>query len=260
MNAALQALATLALALIPAAATAQDMLAEARSSYLNISGDWAAPGVSCADPADTWHFDIGGVRAGPRQFDLLGIGGGPGYVQLDLVSRRSGLRTPLAISQSGAALSVRGSGLSAVLLPCGETGAALARLDPPAPLAPLPQGDRPLPGGGPVYDEGGILPPIGEDDDGGAAAEASFAADLAGPWSRSGASCDWRLGADRIFADGEAYEVVNFSGTAQRIGIQALRDDGTPATFTVIRTGPASASVQGRVVGGSEFSAALVRC
>jgi hypothetical protein len=259
MKAALVNVLAAALALAGSAATGQDMLAEARASYANISGDWAPPGQSCADPSSTWRFRLEGVRAGPRLLDLIGIGGGPGVVRLDLVSRESGLRTPLAITQSGEALSVRGSGMSTVLLPCGTGGEAIARFDPPAPFGLAPPAG--LTGTGPVYDESGILPPLtDEGGPAGAAPEAIFAADLTGAWSRGGAACDWRLGSDRIFADGAAYEVVNFSGSADRIGIQALREDGTPATFTVIRTGPSSASVQGRVVGGQEITAALTRC
>ncbi len=251
------ALSLLAAALDGAPAAGQDMLSQARTSYASLSGAWIAPGLTCANPADTWAFGMDGVRAGSRVLDLIGIGGSPGAVRLDLVDRLTGRRTPLAVTRSGDGLSVRGSGISTVLIPCEAEDNRMVRIDPDFGLEPFPPGsglatDVPL---GPP-DPG--LPPLAEDD--GEAAEASFATELAGPWSGSAGACDWRLGSDRIFAGGEGFEVVNFSGNATRIGIQALRDDGTPATFTVTRTGPSTARVEGRIVGGSAITASLTRC
>ncbi len=238
-----------AMAGVPAAA--QDALSQARASYAGLSGAWVAPGLSCATPADTWSFGMDGVRAGGRLLDLLGIGGSPGAVRLDLLDRLTGRRTPLAVTRSGTGLAVRGSGISTVLIPCDP---ADGRLDPWTGRSTA------LPGSGLATEAppGSGLPPLTEND--AEAAEARFAAELTGPWSGSGSACDWRLGADRILADGEGFEVVNFSGNAERIGIQALRDDGTPATFTITRTGPSTARVEGSIVGGSAISASLTRC
>ncbi len=242
---------------IGAAAQAQDPLVQARETYRTMSGTWTAPGLSCADPRNTWSFGMDMVRAGDATFDLRGIGAGPGTVRLDLISRQTGLGLPLALSFAGPSLNVWGSGISAVLVPCEPGGDVFARVEPPGAITTLPldpaPGRAPEPPAAPVD-------PAGDEDAAAAAAEQRLATDLSGAWSGGDGRCTWRLSASRIFADGEAFDVVNVAGTAERIGIQALRGDGTPATFTLIRTGPDAAALRGSVAGDAAIAASLTRC
>lgn len=261
----------LAFCLVATTATAQDVLAQARSIYSNVQGEWAEPDKSCADPADTWSFGPNGVRAGLTRFNLLGIGGGGGAIRVDLVSVSSGARVPLNLMPQGEALEVTGSGIAVRLtrcidrtfareIPVPEADAEITSRsldeDPRDDLGDLGPStaelrqalDNPS-------DEMGVGPEIIED----TSAEDAFANQLAGAWASGGGACDWRLSSDRITAAGETYDVVNYSGTPDRIGVQALRSDGTPATFTVRPSGN-SAQIDGSVANGEGISASLSPC
>ena len=261
----------LAFCLVATSATAQDILAQARSIYAGVQGEWAEPDKSCADPADTWSFAPRSVRAGLTRFDLLGIGGGAGAIRVDLLSQSSGARVPLNLIPQGGTLEVTGSGIAVRLTRCIDR--AFAReTAPPEPdfgitSRPLDEDPQSAPDGfGPSTDELrqaldnpsdelGVGPEIIEDTN----AEDAFANQLAGAWASGGGACDWRLSSDRIMAAGETYDVVNFSGTPDRIGVQALRSDGTPTTFTVRPSG-AGAQIDGSVADGEGISASLSPC
>lgn len=261
----------LAFCLVATTAAAQDVLAQARSIYSGVQGEWAEPSKSCADPADTWSFGPGSVRAGFTRFDLLGIGGGGGAIRIDLVNQSSGARVPLNLMPQGQALDVTGSGIAVRLTRCIDRTFA----EETAPPEPDPgitsrslddETQDEADGFGPSTeelrqaldnpsDELGVGPEIIED----TSAEDAFANQLAGAWASGGGACDWRLSSDRITAAGETYDVVNYSGTPDRIGVQALRSDGTPATFTVRPSG-AGAQISGSVADGEGISANLSPC
>ena len=243
----------LAFCLVATSAAAQDVLAQARSTYAGLQGEWAEPSKSCTDPADTWLFNPGTVRAGLSMFDLLGIGGGGGAVRVDLVSRASGARVPLNLVPRGDVLDVTGSGIAVSLRRCDS-----AAFEPQVAMPDEGITSRPL-------DEETPSDPVATDDTPNEdvaealSAEDAFAARFTGAWSSLGGACDWRLSDSRITAAGESYDIVNYSGEPDRIGIQALRSDGTPATFTVTPSG-SGAQVSGKVAEGDDVSASLSPC
>lgn len=257
-------LLTLAAWLCATAAAAQDPLTRARAEYAGLTGDWAEAGRGCADPSGTWSFGMDTIRAGDALFDLRGIGAGPGTIRLDMVDRRTGRRLPLALSASGGRLGVRGRGVALTLLPCDR--GTLEPVRPPGtitarPLDGLPSEDDlrarlgtptvpddPLPQDGTAATETGLSP------------EDAYDTRMLGAWRGPDGSCGWRLERDRIFAEGAAYDVVNISGTAGRIGIQTLRDDGTPTTFTLTPGTGGTTGVSGSVAGEGGFDATLTRC
>ncbi|WP_375261277.1 hypothetical protein [Palleronia sp.] len=264
----------LAFCLVATTAAAQDVLAQARSTYADIQGEWAEPGKSCANPTDTWSFRPGSVRAGQSRFDLLGIGGGAGGVRVDLVSLGSGARVPLNLVPRSGMLDVTGSGIAVSLRRCLETA---QQFSPPTiedtrrddaitsrPLDEEPQSDAVE--FGPSAEDlrqalGDSSAEIGTGPDVTAetSAEDAFAARFSGAWASGAGACDWRLSEGRIMAAGESYDVVNYSGSPDRIGVQALRSDGAPATFTVTPSG-AGAKINGMVAGGDSISATLSPC
>ncbi len=260
-----------ALCLGAPAAYAQDPLALARAEYAGLTGEWAEPGRGCGDPSGTWSFGMEAVRAGDSLYDLRGIGAGPETARLDLISRRTGRRLPLAVTHIGQQLDVRGQGVAVTLVPCNalaSTGvdrpetivtrplgglpseddlrARLGALEPTEPATPT---TPPQPGTAPeAPDAAGIAP------------DAAYDARLTGSWRGADGTCGWRLGPSRIFAEGTAYEVVNFSGTAERIGIQTLREDGTPTTFTLTPGTGGAAGVTRSAPGEEQVGATLTRC
>lgn len=237
-------------------ARAQDPLARARAEYAGLTGDWARPGQGCAPGGETWSFGMETVRAGGTSFDLLGIGAGPGEIRLDLAGRLTGERRALALAPVGGILQVRGGGVWLTLLPCPEAAPEpLRRRDEVITSRPLDG----LPAEDDLRERLGGAPPAPAPADG-LSPEEIYDTRLTGAWRGADGSCGWRLGRDRIMAGGAAYDVVNFSGTAERIGIQALRDDGAPATFTLTPQGAATAAVSWSVAGESQAGATLARC
>ncbi len=258
IRSALRPLLLLALsaALSAPAARAQDALSRARADYGALAGDWVAPGGSCAARRDTWSFGPGTVRAGTTEFELLGVGAGPGTIRLDLLARAGGGRRALGLSVSGERLIVRGQGVNVMLVPCRE---APEPVRPPEvitlePLDRLPSEDalRERLGGGAPEPSAPADPDL--------SAEEAYGTRLTGAWRGGDGSCGWRLDRNRITTGGVAYDLVNFSGSAERIGIQALREDGTPATFTLTPGAGGTAGVSWAAAGEARSSDSLTRC
>ncbi len=246
----------LAALILAGPARAQDPLAAARADYDAISGEWVEPGRSCLDSSNTWTFGIEGVRAGDNRFSLMGIGAGPGTIRLDLVDPQTGRRLPLGLMRANETLRIRGSGVAVTLVPC-------ERFTPEPVLPPAPITAEPLDGpppGAPARDGAGAGDGTAGADIPDITAEAAYDTRMTGAWRGPDGTCGWRLGNTRIFADGSAYDVVNISGTADRIGVQALREDGTPATFTLVPQGAATATITRSVVGEDSAGATLTRC
>ncbi|QFU07334.1 hypothetical protein PARPLA_01143 [Rhodobacteraceae bacterium THAF1] len=252
------------LVLIPLPAAAQDALAQAAQTYRGLTGEWAEPSKNCADPADTWSFGMQSVRAGNQRLELLGVGTGAQGITIDLVSQSTGQRVPLALIPTSSGVAVRGSGISADLqrclavaqeptspFPAPEDNITAQSLDPDVPssdeLRDALAANRPAPSA-----------PAAEADDqpeDDLSADEAFRTAYSGSYS-SGGACDWRIDDGRITANGSGYDVMNVSGDASRLGVQAMGDDGTPITFTLTPDG-SGARVQGS---GDAPSATLRPC
>ncbi|SPJ23643.1 hypothetical protein [Palleronia abyssalis] len=260
----------LLLALATGPAFAQDPLAAARSTYQSFLGTWAEPGKNCDRPIDTWNFGPEAVVAGTTALDILGIGGGAGAIRVDLVSRATGERLPLSMQDTGGGIEVSGSGIYANLRPCN------AAFTPERQRQDDVITSQPLDQEGPSTDElrdalGEPEPVISSPDpvlapepdpslDPAEQAEQMFETRFAGFYQGPSGACDWELSGNRITGGGTSYDVVNFSGEGERIGVQALAADGAPTTFTVRPEGPGT-RVSGAIAGsGDQIDVTLNPC
>ena len=270
------------LCLAPLPALAQDVLAQAAQTYRGLTGEWAEPSKSCADPIDTWVFGMETVTAGTLPLRILGIGAGGQGITVDLASEVTGERVPLALIPTGSGVSVRGSGISADLQRCTGVAQVEPLVEPQDDLASLSQDqitseplDSDIPSSQELQDalaaagsgagttvepatDTGTDTATADSTDPEVDADEAYRTAYAGSYS-SGGACDWRIDGDRITADGTGFGVVNVTGDTGKLGVQALRDDGTPATFTLTQASGGT-QVSGSVGEDETLNATLSRC
>lgn len=225
----------------------------------DLAGIWSLPGGRCDRRPETWRIGPGAIRMGLTRFAIRGVGGAPGALRVDLVHGPTSQRRPIGFRQTAPdRLEVTGARLGLTLTRCAA-----------APPARGPVITRPLEDDLPTTDEIaralGLDAPTAPGGTGPGDPDTAFAA-MAGGWRSAGGGCDgtWRIEGRRLVIRGTGYRVANLGGTAERIGINALREsDGAPATFTLTPDGANAALLSGSVGAGAaatERGARLSRC